>query len=224
MPGFVVWQNGFRKHKGFFSEKGIFEHEDFPCKMIHTFGGVVIKALRVMEYSVYNAEYKEYKTLQIGEEANVLYYETVFTQSAPSGCAPPFTVYGSPVMLFRTDPHMHVCIKLGQSIFVSQVKAHYTDTLRFWVNTVKRVFKNSGMDVEDYKFSEFDYASTVPVRDMEFMPDRTTFESVFGKAKNGVLYAYWRHADKTEPPRRLGRNARKILHLEEPQLDPDEPE
>jgi hypothetical protein len=194
MPGFVVWHDGFGKHKGFFSEKGVFVDETFEFKLIHSFSYVEIVALRVMEYST--VKDNEYKTLMIGDTAKLPFNQTVQTRSAPSGCMSgcmAFTVYSNPVMLFRTDPHMYVCINLGQSIFVSQVKAHYTDTLRVWVNTVKRIFKKSGMDVEDYKFSEFDYVSTVPVRDMEFMPDRTTFESVFGDAKKGVLYAYWRH-------------------------------
>ena len=217
MPGCVVWEEGFRKHKGFFSEKGVFEDEAFQFQLIHSFSHVEIVALRVMEYST--VEDNEFKTLMIGETAQLPFNQKVLTKYAPSGYMPAFTVYSHHMMLVRTDRHMHVCIKLGQSIFVGQVKAYYTDTLRVWVNTVKRVFKKSGMHVEDYKFSQFDYESTVPVRDMEFLHDRTTFESVFGEAKKGVLYAYWRHEDKAEPPRRLVRKARQILHLREPQQD-----
>jgi hypothetical protein len=217
-----MWHDGFRNRKGFFSEKGVFVHEAFEFKLIHSFSYVEIVALRVMEYST--VEDDEFKTLMIGGTAKLPFGKTVLTRSAPSGYMPAFTVYSHHMMLVRIDRRMHVCIKLGQSIFVSQVEAHYTDTLRVWVNTVKRVFKENGMDVEDYKFSEFDYASTVSVRYMEFLSDRTTFESVFGKAEKGVLYAYWRHEDKAEPPRRLVRKARKILHLEEPQLCPDKPE
>ena len=52
----------------------------------------------------------------------------------------------------------------GQSILVSQVHTYYTDTLKVLVNNIKRVFKLSGMDVEDYRFSRVDYVSTVTVR------------------------------------------------------------
>ena len=71
--------------------------------------------------------------------------------------------------------------------------------------------------VADYRFSTVDYASTVPVRDRKFLSDRTTFESAFGDAKFGVLYAYWRHEDKTEPTRRLTDTKRKIVYLAEPE-------
>jgi hypothetical protein len=236
MPGFVVWHDGFRTHEGFFSEKGVFVHEAFEFKLIHSFYYVEIHALRVMEYST--VKDNEYKTLMIGDTAKLPFNEMVQTRSALSGCMPAFTVYAHPLMVVRTDPYMLVSVEYRNEIVISRVKAYYADQLDVWVDTVERVFKNSSMGVvADYKFSTVDYASTVPMRDRKFLSNRTTFESVFGKAKNGVLYAYWRHEDKAEPTRRLTGKKRKVVYLEEPQCneiyvsyyfdepeDPDEPE
>ena len=122
----------------------------------------------------------------IGDTTQVPLNETVWTQSAPSGRLT-FSVYQNHMMVIQIDEYMHVCIMCGQSILVSQVHTYYTDTLKVLVNNIKRVFKLSGMDVEDYRFSRVDYVSTVTVRYMNFLTDRTTFGSVFGNSKTGVL-------------------------------------
>jgi hypothetical protein len=210
MKSVVIWHeaidDGSIEGKAVLCENVVFENDALPCKLTHTRTGVWMSALRVMEYST--LQDGKCGTLMIGDTAHVPFNERVWTQSAPSGLTT-FTVYKNPLMVIRTDEYMHVCIMCGQSIVVGQVRAYYNDTLKVLVDKIKRRFISSGTDVEDYRFSTVDYASSVSVRYMKFMPDRTTFGSAFGNAKTGVLYAYWRHEDKPVP-RKLVDKKREI--------------
>lgn len=216
----VVWYestgDGFVPGKEVLSEYVEFKNNAFPCSLLHTAFWVQMTANREMKY--FTLKDNEYKTLMIGETAHVPFNETVQTKWVPSEKlalldSMNFTVYRSEGKVIPVKyMHVRVC---GLPRRISRVKAYYKDTLKLWVDTVKRGFK-------DYRFSKFDYAPTVHVRDRKFLSDRTTFESVFGDANFGVLYAYWRHEDKPEPPRRLAGKKRKIECLDEPQSYLDE--
>jgi hypothetical protein len=220
----VVWNkstgDGFVADKAVLSAYVVFENGAFPCSLLHTEFWVQITAKCEMKYGTLKDN--KYVTLRIGETAYISFNETVQTKSVSTDMN--FTVFRNQCNIIRTDKHMHMRVICGQEVRVSKMRAYKADTLNVFRDNIERTFKSGGRDVEDYRFSKFDYASTVSVRDRKFLPDRTTLESAFGNAETGVLYAYWRHEDKAEPPRRLAGKKRKILHLEEPQLDPDEPE